>query len=70
MKLIGIIVLALGIAALVYGGFSYNRESTALKLGPLEVKVQEKRDVRIPLGAGLAACIAGGVMIALGMRGR
>lgn len=68
MKSIGVIVLALGLAALVYGGFSYTRDTPALKLGPVEVTVEERHDVRIPLGAGLAACVAGGLMLALGGR--
>ena len=42
VKLIGIILIAAGGLGLVYGGFSYTKDSTALKLGPLELKVQEK----------------------------
>jgi len=38
-KLIGIILIAAGALGLVYGGFSYTKETTGMKLGPIELKV-------------------------------
>lgn len=67
-RIIAIVLIAAGVLGLVYGGFSYTKESTAAKIGPLELKVQEKEQVNIPLWAGIAA-IAGGVgLLALGGR--
>lgn len=37
IKLIGIVLIAAGAAALMYGGFSYTRDTTAIKIGPLEL---------------------------------
>ena len=56
-KLIGIILIVVGGLGLVYGGFSYTKESTGLKLGPLELKVQEKETINVPLivSAGVMA---------------
>ena len=56
-KLIGIILIVLGGLGLAYGGFSYTKESTGLKLGPLELKVQEKETINVPLivSAGVMA---------------
>jgi hypothetical protein len=68
MKIAGIIVLVLGILAMAYGGFSYTKDSTALKLGPLELSVKEKQRVNVPLWAGVAAAVAGGLMLAAGGR--
>jgi hypothetical protein len=68
MKIAGIIVLALGILAMAYGGFSYTKDSTAVKLGPLELSVKEKERVNVPLWAGVAAAVAGGLMLAAGGR--
>lgn len=62
VKLIGIILIAAGCLGLAYGGFSYTKETTGLKLGPLEVKVQEKETVNIPLIAS-AGMIAFGVFL-------
>ena len=36
-KLIGIILIAAGGLGLVYGGFSYTKETTGMKLGPIEL---------------------------------
>ncbi len=48
-KLIGIILVVGGLLGLLYGGFSYTKETTGLKLGPIELKVQEKERINIPL---------------------
>jgi hypothetical protein len=56
-KLIGIVLIVAGCLGLAYGGFSYTKETTGVKLGPIELKVQEKETVNVPLivsGAGVA----------------
>ena len=65
-KLIAIILIAGGALGLVYGGFSYTKETTGLKVGPLELKVQEKQRVNIPLVASAAAIAAGVALLLLG----
>jgi len=61
-KLIGIILIAAGCLGLVYGGFSYTKETTGVKLGPIEIKVQEKETVTVPLIIS-AGAIAIGVFL-------
>ena len=61
-KLIGIILIAAGCLGLVYGGFSYTKESTGVKLGPIELKVEEKEHVNVPLIVS-AGAIAIGVFL-------
>jgi hypothetical protein len=64
MRMIGIVVLAAGILALAYGGFSYTRETHDVKLGPVEFSVKEKERVNVPLWAGVALAVVGaGVLI-------
>ena len=64
MRMVGIVVLAAGILALVYGGFSYTRETHDVKLGPVEFSVKEKDRVNVPLWAGVALAVVGaGVLI-------
>ena len=58
-KLIGIILIAAGCLGLVYGGFTYTKESSRLKLGPIELKVEEKETVNIPLIVSAGAVVAG-----------
>ena len=63
MKIIGIALLIAGVLALVYGGFSYTKDTTAVKLGPLELSVKEKESVNVPVWAGIAAVVAGGLAL-------
>jgi hypothetical protein len=67
-RIAALIVIVAGIAALVYGGFSYTTESTAAKLGPLELKVREENRVNIPVWAGVAAIVAGGLVLLVSAR--
>jgi len=63
-KLLGAVLLALGILSLAYGGFSYVKESHDVNLGPIHFNVQEKDRVNIPLWAGVVVAIVGGVLLA------
>jgi TRAP-type C4-dicarboxylate transport system permease small subunit len=65
-KLIAVVLLVAGVLALAYGGFSYTKDTTAVKLGPLEVSVKEKQTVNIPMWAGIGAIVAGGVLLVMG----
>lgn len=67
-KLAGLVLVVLGALALIYGGFSYTKENTAAKIGPLEIKVQEKETVNIPLWAGIGAIVVGGVLLVAGRK--
>lgn len=70
IKILGIALLIAGVLGLVYGGFSYTKDTTAVKLGPIELTVKEKQTVNIPLWAGIASIIAGGVLLVLSGKGR
>lgn len=67
-KLIGIVLVVLGALGLVYGGFSYTKEETAAKLGPMEIKVAQKETVNIPLWAGIGAIVIGGALLVMGRK--
>lgn len=68
MKVLGIVLLAAGILALVYGGFSYTRETHEANVGPLSLEVKEKERVNVPLWAGVALSVAGGALLLFGGR--
>ena len=67
-KLAGIILIILGCLGLAYGGFSYDKETVGAKLGPIELKVTEKKTVNVPMWAGIGAIVAGGLLLVLGSR--
>lgn len=58
-KLIGIILIVAGGLGLAYGGFSYTKETTGMKLGPIELKVEEKERVNVPLIVSAGAVAIG-----------
>lgn len=67
-KLMGIILIVAGGLGLVYGGFSYTKETTGLKLGPIELKVQEQKTVNIPLVLSAGAIVLGVFLLAVGRK--
>jgi hypothetical protein len=66
MRLIAILLIVLGTLALIYGGFSYTQDKTAVKLGSFELNVKETKTVPIPLWAGIAGIVVGGVLLVMG----
>lgn len=65
-KLVGILLIAAGAIALVYGSFSYTKETEAVKLGPLELTVKEKETVNVPVWAGIGAIVVGAALLVMG----
>jgi hypothetical protein len=63
-KLVGAVLLAVGILALAYGGFTYTKSKDKVDIGPVHFEVKDKETVNIPLWAGVAVAIVGGVLLA------
>ena len=66
IKLVALALILAGILGLVYGGFSYTKDTTVVKLGPLEISAKEKQTVNVPLWAGVGAIVVGGLLLVLG----
>lgn len=65
MKTYSIVAIALivaGILALMYGQFSYTKDSESATLGPLVLTVKEKETVNLPDWVG-----AGSILLGIGM---
>ena len=67
-SIIGILLIVAGLAGMLTGGFSFPKDTTAAKIGPLEPKVQERKSVNIPLWASGGAIALGVVLLVLGAR--
>ncbi len=63
IKIIAIVLVIAGILGLVYGQFSYTKETQQAKLGPLELTVKDTETVNVPVWAGVAAIVVGGVLL-------
>lgn len=68
IKIVAIAFILAGALALAFGGFSYTKDTTVVKLGPLEISAKEKETVNIPLWAGIGAIVAGGLLLVLGSK--
>jgi hypothetical protein len=64
LKLLAVLLVALGTLGLVYGGFSYTSERHHADLGGLHMDLDEHRWVSIPLWVGVAAIASGVVLLA------
>jgi len=63
IKVIGMVLILAGILGLVYGGFSFTKETHEAKIGPIELQVKEKERVNIPTWAGAGAIVIGVVLL-------
>jgi LPXTG-motif cell wall-anchored protein len=59
IKILAIVLIVAGLLGVMYGKFSYTKETHEAKLGPIEMSVKEKQTVNVPLWAGVAAIAAG-----------
>ena len=63
-KAAGIVLIVAGALALAYGGFGYTKETHDLELGSLQISVDEKEYVNVPIWAGIGTIVIGGVLLA------
>lgn len=68
VKMVALALVVGGVLALIYGGFSYTKDTTAVKVGPLEMTVKETETVNIPMWAGIGAIVAGGALFVFGSK--
>jgi len=67
-KIAAIVLIVAGVLGLVYGSFSYTKETHEAKLGPIELSVKDKRTVNVPVWAGVGAIVIGGVLLLFGSK--
>ena len=68
VKLFAIVLIVVGTLGLVYGGFTYTKDTQQAKIGPLELTVQNKETVNVPVWAGVAAIVIGGGLLVFPVR--
>ena len=68
MKLLGIVLLVGGILGLVYGGFTYTKDTHEAKIGPITLSVKDKETVNVPIWAGIGAIVIGGLLLVSGSK--
>ncbi|MBP6120394.1 MAG: hypothetical protein KBF40_12545 [Giesbergeria sp.] len=68
IKIVAIGLIIAGILGLAYGGFSYTKDSTVVKIGTLEISAKEKKTVNVPMWAGIGAIVVGGLLLVMGSK--
>ena len=68
LKIVAILLIAVGIIALVYGGFTYTRTTHDAKVGPFEFSIKDKETVNVPVWAGVGAIVVGGALLVVRAR--
>jgi len=66
VKIVAIVLILGGVLGLVYGSFSYTKETHEAKLGPIELSVKDKQTVNVPVWAGVGAIVVGAGLLLLG----
>jgi len=68
IKIAAIVLIVVGLLGVMYGKFSYTKETHDAKLGPIELSFKEKQTVNVPAWAGVAAIVAGAVLLLAGKK--
>ncbi|MBU6501664.1 MAG: hypothetical protein KGQ35_02250 [Burkholderiales bacterium] len=67
-RIAGIVLIVAGVAGFLLGSVNYNQDTTAAKLGPLQLTVKEKKSVDIPRWLSGGAIVLGAIMLIFGSR--
>jgi hypothetical protein len=67
-KIAAIVLILAGALGLVYGSFSYTKETHETKIGPIELSIKDKQTVNVPVWAGVGAIVLGGVVLVFGSK--
>ncbi len=70
VKILGIVLIVAGVLGLMYGSFSYTKETHEAKLGPIELSIKDEQRVNVPVWAGVGAIAIGGVLLLFGNKRR
>jgi len=65
IKIAAIVLIVAGILGLVYGKFSYTKETHEANIGSLNLSVKDKETVNVPVWAGVGAIVIGGILLLL-----
>lgn len=61
--IVAIVLIVAGALALAYGGFTITSDRHTAEIGSLQLSVDETKHINVPIWAGVAAMLAGGVLL-------
>lgn len=66
LRIVAIMMIIGGVLGLVYGGFTYTKETQSAKVGPIDVSIKEKETLYVPVWAGAGAIAFGSLILLFG----
>lgn len=67
-RIIGVMLIVIGVVALVYQGITYTTRETVLDIGPLHATADREKTVPLPPVLGIVAVAGGVVLLVAGVR--
>lgn len=67
-KILGIVLIALGLIALAWGGFTYTTSEKVVDIGPIHATREQTHNVPVAPIAGAVAIIGGIVLLVAGKK--
>ena len=62
MKIIGIVLIVLGVIGFVFGGISWTETDTVVDAGPIQIESENRESVPItPIASGI--CLVAGIVL-------
>jgi hypothetical protein len=63
LRIAAIALIIAGALGLAYGSFTYTKDTQTAKVGPVELTVSDRQTVNVPVWAGVAAIVAGALLL-------
>jgi hypothetical protein len=63
VRIAAIVLIVGGLLGLIYGSFSFTKDTHEANLGPIELSVKDKQTVNVPVWVGVGAIVIGGVLL-------
>jgi hypothetical protein len=70
MRIIGVILIVIGVIALVFGGITYTRREKVLDIGPLQASTERQKTIPLSPVLGRLALVGGVALMIVGSRRR
>ena len=66
IKIVALVLIIAGVLGLMYGKFSYTKETHEAKLGAIRLSVADRQTVNVPDWASVGAIVLGGILLVFG----
>jgi uncharacterized membrane protein HdeD (DUF308 family) len=69
-RIVGVILIAIGLVSFAWGRISWTREKTVIDVGPLEATTEERETIPLPRALGAVSLVAGVALLVIPVRRR